>query len=782
MIPYISDVKYRLAEGDRVKPLKTGEVYSRMVTNAQYLISLDPDRILARMRMGCGLSTHGKAPYGGWGGFHAHYLRAMCAIYRSMLGVNDEYAQRAREQGLYMLESLRELQLKTGQSEPVFGFLTPDVARSVRERGQLMPDSVYSHTNINAVFYGIHKNIIGGLEAYRTFGEELGLQFAKDMYGALYQELKQYPHEHLEKMMDSRRTSDLFTEIGGIQSAAWELYRATGDEFYRESADLFRRDWFEDMLLRDEDRLGENMEHANSEIPCVEGMADHYMLTGDGTYRRRVENFIRWNREGHQLANGGVSGRSAFPDYTSELYNYPKRTYFHIMDTDTKRIVTSGESCCSHNLNRICAKILSWDMEPVYGDEWEKRFINAVLPHQNPETGMFVYNLKLKTNAYKNWGLPTSSFWCCYGTGVEVYGSLTDGAFFYNDESVVANLYMPCELTLPERGLRITEETDYPNDPRVCFTIHTQTPQEFDLVLRIPGWLTEDACLTVNGQRLSAPEKGKMYHLKRVFADGDRVELELPFALRYERMPDRPEYVAVFYGPNLLVLCGDGGLHYVLGDAQHLLDHMEQVGKCIFTAKFHDHGDGEANFIYKPLRRVTDEVYCGYTHVAQPPKTVVTDCVSYGDSADMAAHGFKGVGERIDYQAEHTMLHTTYTHVSEHGQLWFTLKSHRDKEMLLRLYFDGSATAFIHKFAGHGVFPLFDIQIQKPDGSFQTVCTKSLENDFPGKIYYENFVLPRALTAGREELTIRLMARDFHDNLGAIERLADGLSLYYVDE
>ena len=782
MLPYISDVKYTLAEGNLVKPLKSGEIYSRMKTNAEYLFSLDPDCLIAGLRMECGLPTHGKVQYQGWGGFHAHYLRAMCNLYRSMSGVDDACAEKAKEKALYMVDAMRQMQRKTGEQEAVMGFLSPAVGKSVRERSRLVPDSVYSHTNINAVYYGIHKNIIGCLEAYRTFDSETALQIAEDMFAALAHELKKHPHEHLEKMGDSRRIGYFFTEIGGIQSACWELYRVTGKKIYLEGTDFFRRDWFEDMLLRDEDCLGANMEHANSEIPCVEAMADHYMITGDRDYRRRVENFMRWNAQGHQAANGGVSGRSAFPDYTSELYNYPKRMFFHIMDTDTKRIVTNGESCCSHNLNRICAKALSWDMEPFYADQWENRFINAVLPHQNRDTGMFVYNLKLKNNARKSWGLPKGSFWCCYGTGVEVFSSLTDGAFYYNADSVLANLYMPCELTLANRGIRITEETSYPDDGTVCFTIHTDRPKEFDFALRIPGWLTEEAKVSVNGRRLEPPDKGAFFHIKRVFSDGDRVMLELPFTLRYERMPDRPEYVAVFYGPNMLVLCGDEQLHYVHGSAQHLLDHMEPVGNCTFSAEFYEHGDGHPYFTYKPLRRVTDELYCGYTYVKQPPKMVVTDRVRYDDSEDMKAHGFRGVGERIDYSGEHTMLHTTYTQVSEHGQLSFTLKSDPEKEMLLRLYFDGGAVAFIHKFAGHGVFPLFDIQLRLDDGSYRTVCTKSLEDDFPGKIYYENFVLPKALTAGKEQITIRLMARDFHDNLGAIERLADELMLYYVDE
>ena len=118
-----------------------------------------------------------------------------------------------------------------------------------------------------------------------------------------------------------------------------------------------------------------------------------------------------------------VSGRSAFPDYQSELYNYPKRVFFHIMDTPARKNISSGESCCAHNLNRVCRRLIEVEPEVWLMDAWERRFVNAVLAQQNPDTGMFIYNLNLKENAYKMWGYPDKSFWCCYGTGAEAFAS-----------------------------------------------------------------------------------------------------------------------------------------------------------------------------------------------------------------------------------------------------------------------------------------------------------------------------------------------------------------------
>src|SRR5699024_3764906 len=153
-----------------------------------------------------------------------------------------------------------------------------------------------------------------------------------------------------------------------------------------ETAGYFRRSWFDDMFLRDDDRLAYGMEHANSESPYVEALVDQYRITGEQAALDAPRGFMRANREGHELPTGSVSGRCAFPDYQSELYNYPKRVYFHIMETKSRHNVEGGESCCAHNLNRVERKLLEISPDAVAADAWERRFVNAVLAQQNPDT------------------------------------------------------------------------------------------------------------------------------------------------------------------------------------------------------------------------------------------------------------------------------------------------------------------------------------------------------------------------------------------------------------
>jgi DUF1680 family protein len=78
--------------------------------------------------------------------------------------------------------------------------------------------------------------------------------------------------------------------------------------------------------------------------------------------------------------------------------------------------------------------------------------------------------------------------------------------------------------------------------------------KEYTLYVRIPGWTTPDAVLSVNGKRISSPlEPGTFASIRNTWKDGDLVELELPMPLRLEPVDaNHPEMVALLQGPLVL--------------------------------------------------------------------------------------------------------------------------------------------------------------------------------------------------------------------------------------
>lgn len=122
------------------------------------------------------------------------------------------------------------------------------------------------------------------------------------------------------------------------------------------------------------------------------------------------------------------------------------------------------------------------------------------------------------------------------------------------DGEIVAALYGPGRLETQVHGtpLTIEQETRYPFEETVRFTLTPQRPVRFGFTLRIPGWCRA-AAITVNGQPLTETfTPGSFQTIEREWQPGDRVVVSLPFALALKRWPDGG--VSLEYGPLTLSL------------------------------------------------------------------------------------------------------------------------------------------------------------------------------------------------------------------------------------
>jgi DUF1680 family protein len=88
--------------------------------------------------------------------------------------------------------------------------------------------------------------------------------------------------------------------------------------------------------------------------------------------------------------------------------------------------------------------------------------------------------------------------------------------------------------------------------------VQTSKPREFALNFRIPAWAA-GASISVNGRRADvAAVPGRFATIRRSWKAGDRVEVDLPLALRLEAVDARhPETVALLSGPLVLFAVGD---------------------------------------------------------------------------------------------------------------------------------------------------------------------------------------------------------------------------------
>jgi DUF1680 family protein len=283
---------------------------------------------------------------------------------------------------------------------------------------------------------------------------------------------------------------------------------------------------------------------------------------------------------------------------------------------------------------KLSRHLFGWSPDARLMDYYERLVFNHRLGTINPEDGTMMYYLPLASGYWKTFGKQFDAFWCCTGTGSEEYAKLTDTIYFHGDASLYVNLYIDSQLEWPEKGLRLKQETRFPEEQGTSITISAKNPVQLAINLRIPYW-AEGGSVKVNGSTLPAFASPTSYlSLNRVWKTGDKIELSLPMSLHIHRMPDDETLQAVMYGP--LVLAGrfdsvtndmtygdyepKPGDQYkvpdIVADASKPTVWVEPDGKQSLT--FRSVGQSQALTLV-PLHRVIHEKYAVYWKVNHKP-------------------------------------------------------------------------------------------------------------------------------------------------------------------
>ena len=121
------------------------------------------------------------------------------------------------------------------------------------------------------------------------------------------------------------------------------------------------------------------------------------------------------------------------------------------------------------------------------------------------------------------------------------------------DNGLAAIIYGPCcaQAKVGVNGTEVIlrEETNYPFEEMIRFTVQVSGKVDFPLYLRVPAWC-KGATLIVNGETVAAGmESGKYVRLDRTWSNGDVVILQLPMSLSVQRWQTNQNSASVNYGP-----------------------------------------------------------------------------------------------------------------------------------------------------------------------------------------------------------------------------------------
>ncbi|MGH9823478.1 MAG: beta-L-arabinofuranosidase domain-containing protein, partial [Blastocatellia bacterium] len=506
--------------------LLDGPFRDAMLRDKQYLLSLDPDRLLHMFRVTAGLPSSAK-PLGGWeapdvelrGHTLGHHLSACSLMYAS---TGDVTLKRRAEKIVTELDKIQ-------RAMPSRGF-HPGYLSAFPEE---FFDRLDARKQVWAPYYTIHKIMAGLLDVYLECDDELALDVVTKM--------ADWVGFRAGRLSEEQQQRDLETEFGGMNEVLSNLYAVTGKHEYLEIARKFNHRALFDPLARGDDPLDGH--HANTQFPKIIGAARQYELTGEKRYYDITEFFWRRVALHRSFVIGGNSDNEEF---------------FPIDHFSQHLGASSTETCNTYNMLKLTRHLFSWQPSAETMDFYERGLFNQILASQDPATGMMCYYVPLKPGSYKSFSTPEDSFWCCVGTGMENHSKYGDTIYFHDDQSLYLNLFIASELNWKEKGLTVRQETRFPEEDSTRLTFKSEKPIHLALKIRYPSWAQSGVTLAVNGkQQAVQAEPGSYVTVDRDWRNGDVVQIRYPMSLRIESMPDDPKTIAILYGP--IVLAGDLG-------------------------------------------------------------------------------------------------------------------------------------------------------------------------------------------------------------------------------
>ncbi len=233
-----------------------------------------------------------------------------------------------------------------------------------------------------------------------------------------------------------------------------------------------------------------------------------------------------------------------------------------------------AETCAAIGMALWNHRMFLMTGEGKYVDILEREVYNGMLSGVSRSGDRFFYVNPLASKGAHH-RVPWFDCSCCPTNIVRYLPGMGERVYAQRGNGVWTLLYMgnECNIQLPTGRVHIKQETQYPWDGQITFTITPEkTTQLFDLYLRVPGWCALP--VTVQGPAGMAryPMQNGYLRLQHQWKQGDQVTLNLPMPIT--RVYADPNVkanvgrVALMRGP--IVYCLEGEDH-VGGNVRNIL-------------------------------------------------------------------------------------------------------------------------------------------------------------------------------------------------------------------
>ena len=351
-----------------------------------------------------------------------------------------------------------------------------------------------------------------------------------------------------------------------VEMGLVKLYRITGKKEYLETAKYFvderghypnydatsKDPWRNGSYWQDNKPVVDQVEatgHAVRAGYLYAAVADIAALTGDPAYLRAVDSL--WNNVvAKKLYVQGGIGAVGDGERFGENYELPNATAYNETCAAIANVYWNHRMFLLHG-------------DAKYMDVLEKSLYNGLISGVGMDGNSFFYTNAMEIrNSFRHNDMEVArSGWftcsCCPTNVTRLIPSVPGYMYAQKGKDVYVNLFITgsATLTVDKKPVQIEQRNNYPWEGKLTMVVNPKSTQEFNVLVRIPGWAQEQAIpsslyafekpaggkvsIAVNGKPVAVTMRNGYAVIGKAWKKGDKIEVDLPMDVRRVRASAR---------------------------------------------------------------------------------------------------------------------------------------------------------------------------------------------------------------------------------------------------
>jgi hypothetical protein len=191
------------------------------------------------------------------------------------------------------------------------------------------------------------------------------------------------------------------------------------------------------------------------------------------------------------------------------------------------------------------------------------------------------------------------NFGCCAANMHQGFPKFVSNLVYKDDNGLAFMLYGPCNINtkINNKPFSLSEETEYPFNNQIKFTVNEATDTEISLTFRKP--LNYDFTISFNGEEIKSDNQERTVTIKRIFKIDDKIVIDLKPLIKVIKNSD--DSISILIGCLLFALYLNYNENYVRGEKPFHYREYVHKGDWNYAPVIKDNGLKIKKIIENPV-------------------------------------------------------------------------------------------------------------------------------------------------------------------------------------